>query len=45
MSVKQIFLLALSAGVEVCDVISNAAAEILKFQFVTRLGDYVAVRC
>jgi len=31
-SVKEVFLLALSAGVEVCDVIKNAVAVILKLQ-------------
>ena len=33
-SVKEVFLLALRAGVEVCDDIKNAVAETLKLQFV-----------
>jgi hypothetical protein len=31
-SVKEVFLLALSAGVEVCDVIKNVVAVMLKLQ-------------
>jgi len=37
-SVKKVFLLALSAGIEVCDVIKNALAEILKLQLLSDLG-------
>ena len=38
MSVKEVFLIALSAGVEVCDVIKNSVAEILKLQLLEDLG-------